>query len=259
MSNDQPPNQPNFPSSGGPSYPQPGPAYAPPPEKKSSMPWILGGCGCALLLALAAAATLFVLYLVGKNAQDKNKGGGTDDGGTSGGMTTFVATQGNIPAGLRDKFVAFQFEYPSNFEIEPSTQNFVKVSESVTEGGGEFTRENFAVGYITMPTADADNNALYPQLLAQLSAQFGSQFAQYRELAQMPETVAGNRGRALSFQAMINVTPLFGKVIVVRNTGNPRGVCLIMLATPKDPEVKTVADVGVKGDLAKILASFKFL
>lgn len=120
------------------------------------MPWILGGCGCALLLALVAAGTVFALYLVGKNAEKKNKGGGTNRGGT----TTFIATESNIPAGLRDKFVAFQFDYPSNFEVEPSTQNFVKVSESVTEGGGEYTRENFAVGYITMPTADADNNAL---------------------------------------------------------------------------------------------------
>ena len=255
MSNEQPPNQPNYPSSGGPSYPQPGPVYSTPPEKKSSMPWIIGGCGCALLLALAAAATVLVVYLASK----KDDGGGTRGGGRSGGTTTFVATPEAVPAQLRDKFVAFQFDYPSNFEIEPSAQNFVKVSETVTEGGGEFTRENFAVGYITMPSANADNNALYPQLLSQLSTQFGSQFAQYRELAQIPETVAGNRGRAMTFQAMLNTTPVFGKVIVVRAAGNARGVCLIMLATPKDPAVKTVADVGVKGDLAQILASFKFL
>ena len=254
MSNDQPPNQPNYPSPGGPSYPQPGPVYAAPPEKKSSMPWILGGCGCALLLALAVGATILIVYLVNKNAEQKGRGGGT-----SGGTTTFVATPDNVSAPLRDKFVAFQFDYPSNFSIEPSPQNFVKVSETVREGGAEFTRENFAVGYITLTSGNADNNAVYPQLLSQLSTQFGSQFAQYRELAQMPETVAGNRGRAMSFQAMLNTTPVFGKVIVVRAAGNPRGVCLIMLATPKDPEVKTVADVGVKGDLAQILASFKFL
>ena len=219
------------------------------------MPWILGGCGCVFLLALAAAATLLVVYLVDK-AQEKSKGGGTANGG---GMNTFVATESNIPAGLRDKFVAFQFDYPSSFEIEPSTQNFVKVSESTTEGGGEYTLENFAVGYVTMPTANADNNALYPQLLSQLSSQFASQFSDYREIAQIPETVAGNRGRAMTFQAKLNVTPLFGKVILVREPDNTRGVCLIMLATPKDPAVKSVADVGVKGDLAQILASFKFL
>ena len=259
MSNDQPPNQPNDPSSGGPSYPQPAPVYAAPPEKKSSMPWILGGCGCALLLALAVAATILIVYLVNKNGEEKGRGRGTRGGGTSGGTTTFVATPDNVSAQLRDKFVAFQFDYPSNFSVEPSPQNFIKVSESVTEAGGEFTRENFAVGYITMTSANADNNAIYPQLLSQLSTQFGSQFAQYRELAQMPETVGGHRGRAMAFQAMLNTTPVFGKVIVVRAAGNTRGVCLIMLATPKDPEVETVADVGVKGDLAQILASFKFL
>jgi hypothetical protein len=220
------------------------------------MPWILGGCGCALLLALAAAATVLVVYLASKK---DDAGGGTRGGGRSGGMTTFTATPNDVPAGLRDKFVPFAFDYPANFRIEPSPQNFVKVTETVTDTGGEFTRENFAVGYITMPSANADNNVFYPQLLSQLSTQFGSQFAQYREIAQMPETVAGNRGRAMSFQAMLNTTPVFGKVIIVRNTGSARGVCLIMLATPKDPEIKTVADVGVKGDLAQILASFKFL
>ena len=259
MSNDQPPSQPSYPSSGSPSSPHLEHGYGAPPEKKSRMPWILGGCGCALLLALAAAAAVFVMYLVGKNAQEKRTHGGNRGGASAGETSTFVATPDNIPAPLRERFVPFQFEYPSNFQIEPSPQNFVKVSESVTEGGGEYTLENFAVGYITLSSANADNNAVYPQLLAQLSSQFGSQFAQYREIAQMPETVAGNRGRAMSFQAMLNATPIFGKVIVVREAGNARGVCLIMLATPKDPAVKSVADVGVNGDLAQILASFKFL
>ncbi len=257
MSIDPPAGPPNDPSSAGSSYPQSAPVYSPPPQKKSSMPWIIGGCGCALLLALAAAATVLVLYLASKNSGEKSQGGSR--GGTSGGTTTFLATPGTIPADLRDKFVAFKFDYPSNFQVEPSARNFIKVSESVTEGGGEFTRENFAVGYVTMPTADADNNVVYPQLLAQLSSQFGSQFAQYREIAQMPETVAGNRGRAMTFQAAINTTPVFGKVILVRKAGSARGVCLIMLATPKDPAIKSVADVGAKGDLPGILASFELL
>jgi hypothetical protein len=258
MSNGQP-NPPDYPPQGGGSYP-PGPgAYgAPVPEKKSAMPWIIGGCGCALLLALLIAGTIAVLYFVGKNAREREQGGDSRGGGTApSGMMTFVSTPDNIPAGLRENFVPFQFQYPAKFQVVTSPQNFVKVEES--DRSGSTTLENFAVGYITMPTPDADNNQYYPQLLAQLSKQFSGNFANYREIAQAPETVGGFRGRALTFQAAIGSTPVFGKTIVVRETGNRRGVALIMLATSADPEVKSVADVGVKGDLAGILASFKFL
>ena len=257
MSNGQPPPPPpNFPPGGGPSFPQPQPSYSPPvPEPKSRTPWLVGGCGCALLLVLIAIGTLLAIYF----SKKPDGGGGGGGGNAPGGMVTFTSTPDNIPAGLRDKFVAFQFQYPAKFVVKPGTENFVKVEESVSQGGGTTTLENFAVGYITMPTADADNNVFYPQLLSQLSTQFAAGFSGYREIAQVPETVAGFRGRAMTFQATIGTTPVFGKTIVVRETGNRRGVALIMLATPADPEVKSVADVGVKGDLAAILASFKFL
>jgi hypothetical protein len=39
----------------------------------------------------------------------------------------------------------------------------------------------------------------------------------------------------------------------------PRGVAIIMIATSLDPEVKSSSAVGVKGDLAMVLRSFKLL
>jgi hypothetical protein len=209
--------------------------------------WLIGGCGCAALLALIAVVVLAVAYFVGKNAQRTTGGGGA--------TTTFTATQDNIPPRLRENFVPFAFDYPANFRIVESPANFVKVEES-TDGT---TLENFAVGYLIVPSADADNNAYYPELLGQLRNQFSKQFSGFKEIAQAPETVAGQRGRAMIFEARIGTTPLYGKAILVREPDNPRGVLMILLATNADPEIRSAADVGVRGDLPQILQSFRFL
>jgi hypothetical protein len=181
----------------------------------------------------------------------------------SSGTKTFVATEDNIPAKLRAHFTPFSFKYPDRFKLMPESEsNYVKVEESAgaTEGN---TMENFAVGPAWFPE-DADNNEVYPQLLSQLSPQFAQGFPGYKEIAQVPETVAGARGRAMLFQAQMkdesgDATTIYGKVIVVRQPKAKNGVVIIMLATSLDPDVKSAGDVGVKGDCAGILKSFKLL
>ena len=230
----------------------------------------MGGCGCILLIALLTAAIFIALYLIGKNAQEKAGNGSSEAPTTTStptatnasGMSTFVSSPDNIPPELRDKFVRFQFSYPSKFKVVPASGgNFVKIEESMVEGGKVYTMENFAVGYMVLPSADADNSYFYPKLMTQLSEQFASQsgFENYVELAQSSETVAGHPARVMAFEAKIGETPIYGSTILMREQSSARGVTLILLATPKDPAIKSVSDVGVKGDLPGILASFKFL
>jgi hypothetical protein len=52
--------------------------------------------------------------------------------------------------------------------------------------------------------------------------------------------------------------PIWGRIVILPNVeGKKNGVMLVMLATPLAPDVKSVNDVGVKGELPVILNSFK--
>ncbi len=161
-------------------------------------------------------------------------------------METFTATPTNIPAEFADNYVPFSFQYPRTWRVVSDPSNFVKVEE----GEDNVTFENFAVGSVTIP-AEADNNEAYPALMGQLSKSFAQNFPNFQELAQMPEDVGGYRGRSMAWQARLTGTPrgdvdLYGRVLLVREPGQSRGVALIMIATSLDPEVKSAADVGVK-------------
>ena len=183
------------------------------------------------------------------------------------GWQKFVNTKATTPAGLKEHFVDFSFSYPpAKFEIIPGESNFIKVEErTVDPVAGNFTLENFAVGYITASAGvlpGMDQDLIFPMLLEQLSKQFAGGFAGYKEVAQVPENVAGLRGMALLFEAELKGTAkgdvkFYGKTIVAREQGKEKGVAIIMLATSLDPDVKSAADVGVKGDLAPILNSFR--
>lgn len=239
--------------------PPPPPGIPAPTPPKSKLPWILAGCGCAALIAFAVLGGGIYAFTLARKTQEAVKG-------TRKSLVfkTYTSTPDNIPAGLRQHFVPFEFHYPKKFEVVPSEENFIKIEEAIREGtDGDFTLENFAVGYITIP-ANADNNTVYPVLLGQLAAQLAKGFPGFREISQAPETVSGERGRAMLWQALMRGTPkgdvtFYGKVVLVRRPSQPIGVAIIMIATSLDPEVKSPAAVGVKGDLATVLRSFKLL
>jgi hypothetical protein len=101
-----------------------------------------------------------------------------------------------------------------------------------------------------------------PLLMQQLGSQFAAGFPGYREVSQFEEEVSGYKGRAMIFESELKGTPrgdvkIFGKVLLVRKPGATKGVTIIMLATTEDPQIKTVHDVGVTGDLPGIVQSFK--
>ena len=258
--NNLPPDPP-FPAPNPPPPPHPGvPA---PTTPKSKLPWILAGCGCATLIGLALAAALFFAFNFVRKAQEdvKRRHQSLEKPRA---VQIYTSTADNIPARLRQHFVPFEFHYPKKFEIVPSEENFVKIEEAIRDGAdGDFTLENFAVGYITVP-ANADNNKIYPELLRQLAEELAKGFPGFKEISQSPQTVSGQRGRAMLWQALMRGTPkgditFYGKVILARRPGQPRGVAIIMIATSLDPEVGSPSAVGVKGDLATVLRSFKLL
>lgn len=184
-------------------------------------------------------------------------------------MKTYVNIKEKLPAKLQPRFVAFSFDYPSSFVLQPQSEiNFVKVEQSASSGSGK-TAENFAVGSasFSMPSMpggldDFFGNVLYDQLLDQLGQQFAKGFHNYKEVKKVNETVSGIKCRAALFQADLDdsdETMIYGKTIVVHPPGKDKGVTIIMLATSLDPDIESADDLGVKGETAAILRSFKLL
>jgi hypothetical protein len=178
----------------------------------------------------------------------------------------FVNSVENLDGKLAEHYVDFSFYYPNRWEKDPTAgvpgaSNFAKVERRLPP---TFTQENFAVGWYSSAGSAAADSAVFPSLAQKLSAQFEKSFPDYREVSK-GETKAGvYQGYEFRFQAMSRNTEkgdikLWGRLIFLPPVdGGKNGVTLLMLATSLAPELKSVDDVGVKGELPMMLESFRF-
>ncbi|HEY2139307.1 MAG TPA: hypothetical protein VGH00_04445 [Chthoniobacterales bacterium] len=251
------------------------------------MPWILGGCGCLTLIVIIAVIIGIAAYRAKKLSESKDdfkrdfksalqsvpesQPTATSAPATTpradvrsarAGWKTYSNVKENLPAGLQPNFVAFSFDYPKSFELQPQSEvNFVKIEKYAAAGKGN-TAENFAVGYAWFTPPNASGDALYDKLLDDLGKQLAGNFHNYTELKRQAETVDGVNSRAALFQADFNdpaKTMIWGKTIVVHPPGKKNGVTILILGTSLGRDVRRADDLGVKGDTADILRSFRFL
>lgn len=234
------------------------------------MPWLLGGCGCLTLIVII----IVVLVLAARSAKqrvtefksdfksalksiDEKESKPRKDG-----WKTYTNVKDKLPTKLQSNFVSFSFDYPRDFELQPQSEvNFVKIEKSAAAGKGN-TAENFAVGYAWFNPPEAQSDELYDKLLDQLGQQLSGGFHNYKELKREGLTVDGIDSRAALFQADFNdaaKTMIYGKTIVVHPAGKKNGVTILILGTSLSREVKSADDLGIKGDTAEILRSFRFL
>jgi hypothetical protein len=249
------------------------------------MPWVLGGCGCLTLIAIICVVVVLMLNRA-KNRVSEFKNdfksalesidnspsaaprsttgpsSRNDRSTPRSGTETYVNTKENLPSSLQSNFVAFSFDYPKSFNLQPQSDvNFVKVEKYTAAGKGN-TAENFAVGYAWFDPPNAQSDALYDKLLDQLGQQLSGGFHNYKELKRTPVAVDGIASRAALFQADFNdaaKTMIYGKTIVVHPPGKKNGVTILILGTGLSRDIRSAEELGTKGDSAEILRSFKFL
>jgi hypothetical protein len=213
---------------------------------------------------------LIFLFLFGCKLFNRNGNGSANSNNppsktTSGSDTVqFVNSRANLTGKLAENYVDFSFDYPKSWSIDPATQkpgasNFTKVEKE----SDNFTMENFAVGYFSGSGSPAGDQALFPQLADQLSSQFSKGFPNYQKVSEGRARIGAYDAYEFRFSAELKNTPkgnlpIWGRVALIPNAaGKKNGVVLIMLATPLAPDVKSVNDVGVKGELPVIINSFK--
>src|SRR6266850_5365562 len=214
----------------------------------------LAGLGIFVLLALGS--------YVGTNKNENNSNSskpGTGVTAHGSGMTTYNNSSGNFAGNLKENYVDFSFDYPRAWQRDPKagkgdSPNFVKVEQATDD---EITLENFAVGYYT------GQRDVMPKVANQLSEQFSSGFPEYQKVSEGPTKAGRYDGYEFRFTAKAKNTPkgdldIWGRVILLPGGDNRKGAALIMLATSASDQVRSVEDVGEKGELPTVLNSFKF-
>jgi hypothetical protein len=178
----------------------------------------------------------------------------------------FVNSKAKLDGKLAEHYLDFSFYYPESWQKDssagvPGAANFAKVERRLPP---DFTQENFAVGwYSSGGSAEADRS-VFPSLAAKLSAQFEKSFPGYSKVSESETKVGVYDGYEFRFEGISRNTSkgdlkLWGRLIFLPPVdGGKNGVTLLMLATSLAPELKSVDDVGVKGELPMMLASFRF-
>jgi hypothetical protein len=178
----------------------------------------------------------------------------------------FVNSKENLEGQLAEHYVDFSFYYPERWQKDPTAgvpgaRNFAQVERRLPP---DFTQENFAVAWNSSAAPVAENRALFHTLAENLGTQFAKKFPGYRKVSE-GETKAGvYDGYEFRFEGVSKDTAkgdlkLWGRVIFLPpQDGGKDGVTLLMLATSLAPELKSVNDVGAKGELPMMLESFRF-
>jgi hypothetical protein len=178
----------------------------------------------------------------------------------------FVNSKDNLDGKLAEHYVDFSFYYPERWQKDPKAgvpgaSNFAKVERRLPP---DFTQENFAVGWYASAGSTEGDRATFPTLARNLSDQFASNFSEYRKVSEGPTKVGSYDGYEFRFESASRNTAkgdinIWGRVIFLPPVdGGKDGVTLLMLSTSLATELKSVKDVGVKGELPMLLESFRF-
>jgi hypothetical protein len=180
----------------------------------------------------------------------------------------FVNSADRLDGKLKEHYVDFSFYYREDWWKDPTAgvagaSNFAKVERRLPP---DFTQENFAVGWYASAGSEEADRSVFPTLAQNLNAQFARNpnFSNYRKVSEGPVSVGVYKGYEFKFESESRNTEkgdikIWGRVIFLPPVdGGKSGVTLLMLATDLAPELKSINDVGVKGELPMILESFRF-
>jgi hypothetical protein len=275
------------------------PLVAAGPKKKSKLPWVLGILAVLLVLGVVLGVVAFIIVprvmpglqarrnalptpepsrpvidqptpMVATTPTNTETPGATPQNepppySPPSDAVEFVNSNQNLNGKLADHYVDFSFYYPERWQKDPKAgvpgaTNFAGVERRLPP---DFTQESFAVGWYSSLGSATDDQALFPTLAQNLSAQYAKNFPDYRKVSE-GETKAGvYDGYEFRFESTSRNTAkgdikVWGRVIFIPPAdGGKNGVTLLMLATSLAPELKSIDDVGAKGELPMILESFR--
>jgi hypothetical protein len=178
----------------------------------------------------------------------------------------FVNSKDKLDGKLAEHYVDFNFYYPERWVKDPKAgvagaTNFAKLQRQLS---ADAPQEILSVSWYEATGSEEGDRASYSQLVEQKSSQLAKNFPEYRKTSEGPTKVGPYNGYEFRFEATYRNSErgdikTWGRVILLPPVdGSKNGVTLLMLDSSLAPEVKSLDDVGVKGELPMILESFRF-
>ena len=174
----------------------------------------------------------------------------------------YVNSKDELTGKLAENFVAFNFYYPNRWVKVPSAENFVTVERRLPP---DFTQERFGVAPWHAPADTTTfDDAFFETLVAKDDANFAKNYPEYRKVSEGPVKVGSYDAYELRFESTSRGTDkgdltIWGReIFFAPREGEKTGVKLLILTTSLAPELKSMDDVGVKGELPMLLESFRF-
>lgn len=211
---------------------------------------LLGGCGCASMLA--GAALLIASFVAGNAAlpwQRKPE------------LAHYQNSREGRTGNLAENYVDFSFDYPKTWELrtnDPDNVNFVTAERRVNNT----TWENLNVGYYRPAASEAENQTLYRQVLGQIEGQFSQQFRDFKKVNEGPTKIGAYAGHEALYAGWVEEggkrVDVFTRAVFIATPDATRGVSLMMMGTSLCPDLDAPDDLGHEGELPLLLDSFKF-
>lgn len=175
----------------------------------------------------------------------------------------FENSKQNLKPEAAKNFLGFSLYFPKEWRQSDAGGSFLDISKKASTGTP--IEQMLVSFYESRGTFKADRE-MFPRLVKdKTEAQLKAFVPNYRTVSE-GETTVNNGWRAyeVKFQGAGKTAngeniKLFGRRLYIpaARNGMKNGYVLTMLATSLSPEVKSADDVGVKGDLARILETFE--
>ncbi len=178
----------------------------------------------------------------------------------------FENAQSNLDGKLAEHYVDFYFYFPQGWQKSAKagvsgSANFVEVERKLPP---DYTQENLAVSwYDSKGTVEADLAGKLPALIKERDASLAKSLPEYQKVSEGKTIINGIDGYEFRFKAVSRATDkgdinIWGRVVYLPpgDEDSKKGVTLYMFTTSLAPELQSVNDVGIKGELPVILNSF---
>jgi hypothetical protein len=232
--------------------------------------WGRGGC---LWLPIAAIALLILFRLLTPNLPSAESEPWFDTSTETTRTTkTFVNSRSGLDGDRMAHYTDFSFQYPRHWQLDerrPGQPNYVTVTRCATppaelKDGCALPIELFAVGPFWGPEEIQGTEPQLQNLLRQHTAQKRQTIPAYQKVSAGKIQIGTYSGYEIRYIGKDDRHPVNGQALqfwgrdVFLPDGKGQGVVLMMLVTSASPEVKSLVEVGVKGELPIILHSVKF-
>ncbi len=186
------------------------------------------------------------------------------------GFNYFGNTQANLPQNLITNYRNFEVYYPETWRKCDWQKESVCKPGKVGDNFVEFTKINEAqklveravIGVYQSKGMFADDVANFPKLVDSANKELASSkdLKDYKKLSEGEIIINGDKpAYQMQFEGTYQGNKIYGKTFYFppQRPGKKTGLRLTMLATSLSDSVKSIDDLGTKGELAEILRTFE--